>query len=408
MPQSLRTSLLRNLSHAANDLFWFILPLLLPLLLVRYSLSYAKAGGILTFYLAITAFGSYFMGRISDSVPRRLIMGLGFFIAAGGLIAAGFAGSFTSFMAFLAVTAVGVSSFHPVMYAHIDETFGARKGRALGVYEASGTAAIMTMLVVNGTLIGYIGTRGVMIVTAIPAILMGSLLLRTRLMDRNIPAESGGAPDGISTDAVPAPASVSHARLSLFVLFLLTIVFRLISVMSVVNFLPTIFARHYGLPTDRAAWATGLFFAGGIAGSITASRFSREDRSYRVLTYGALFISPVIALLAADLPMGARYALVMILGSLGSGLVINQNMILTRLGSRFGRGEAFGILMAVMTLTQSVSPALFGLSVDGWGFQTALIIFSIPVLLSSALLGFLAKPVLGITLGSPAAVPAGR
>lgn len=386
-----KAAALRYLSHSANDLFWFILPLVLPLLLIRYNLSYTRAGAILSVYLAVNALSSYTMGKISDRIPRRLVMGLGFYLAAAGLIAAGFAGSFTWFMIFLIITALGVSTFHPAMYAHIDETFGNSKARVLGRYEASGTAAILIMFLINGALLGSIGTRGVLVMTALPAIVMGTLLLRARMMDA-IPTQVD-PPGGENS----AHVTVKHPPKALFVLFLLTIILRVASVMAVLNFLPTIFTDHFGLQANRAAWATGLFFAGGIIGSFVASRFSRPDRSYRVLVLGSLIIAPLIALLALNMPLPVHFAVIIVFGSFASGLIINQNLILTTLGSRFGKGEAFGLLMAVSTLSQSISPALFGLSVDKWGFPPALLIFSLPVIFSALLLLALSRRILKIT-----------
>ncbi len=386
-----KSNTLHNFSHGANDLFWFILPLVLPLLLLRYNLSYTKAGGILSYYLAITAVGSYFMGRLSDWVPRRIIMGVGFYVAAAGLIAAGFTQSVPLFLIFLAITGLGVSTFHPAMYAHIDETFNDNKGKVLGTYEASGTTAILIMYLVNGALLGSIGTQGVMAITAIPALIMGTLLIRARTMD------TGSAHPKESPKIKKTVISEQHPPALLFVLFLVSIVLRVASVMAVLNFLPTIFTNHFGLRHDHAVWASGLFFAGGIVGSLTVSRFSRADRSYRVLVFGSLLLAPLIAAMALDVPMVFHYITVIVLGSIGSGLVINQNLILTSLGSRFGKGEAFGILMAVMTLSQSISPALFGLSVDSWGFSTSLLIFSLPVLASAGLLLILSKHILKVT-----------
>jgi len=391
MPTTMKTTAIRYFSHGANDLFWFILPMVLPLLLVRYDLSYTGAGGILSFYLAVTAVGSYVMGRISDRIPRRLIMGIGFYIAGTGLIAAGSAGSFTFFIISLAITGLGVSTFHPVMYAHIDETFKEGKGKVLGAYEASGTTAILLMFLVNGALLGTIGTRGVMTITAIPALVMGTLLIRAKTMDAGMIIHSDSA---VQKDSVKPE---KHPPAVLFSLFLLSIVLRVASVMAVLNFLPTIFSNHFDLQPDRAAWATGLFFAGGIAGSFAASRFSRPGRSYRILVFGSFLLAPLITVLALNLPMIFHYITVIILGSVGSGLIINQNLILTILGSRFGRGEAFGILMAVMTLSQSISPALFGLSVDNWGFSTSLLIFAFPVLASAGLLLILSGSILKVT-----------
>ena len=385
MPRNRKSNILRYASHAANDLFWFILPLVLPLLLTRYGLSYARAGGILTFYLAISAAGSYLMGRISDGIPRRYMMGFGLWVAAAGLIAAGFAGSFPVFLLFIAVTAVGMSTFHPAMYAHIDETFDEDKGRALSYFEVAGTVAILTMFLVNGALLKSLGSRGVMVITAIPAIVVGSFLLRARFMD-SAAGEALPVPDS------GAPAAASHAPISLFLFFMLSIILRVMSITAILNFLPTIFTDYFHLPPDRAAWASGLFFAGGIFGSLIASRFARPALSYRILTWGALCVAPVIAGMALHMPLFFHLVLVCLLGFFGSGLLINQNLILVRLASRFGRGEAFGILMGVMTITSSVSPSLFGLAVDNWGFATAILIFSIPVIISAALLAALFNP----------------
>jgi hypothetical protein len=44
MPDSRRTAVLRYSGHAANDLFFFVLPLVLPVLLIRYGLSFSEAG----------------------------------------------------------------------------------------------------------------------------------------------------------------------------------------------------------------------------------------------------------------------------------------------------------------------------------------------------------------------------
>ncbi|MCK4514052.1 MAG: hypothetical protein KAU31_02280, partial [Spirochaetaceae bacterium] len=37
--------------HGTNDLYWFILPVLLPMMLARYNLRYAGGGTVLSIYL---------------------------------------------------------------------------------------------------------------------------------------------------------------------------------------------------------------------------------------------------------------------------------------------------------------------------------------------------------------------
>jgi MFS family permease len=407
MPKSIKTAVQRHLSHAANDLFWVVLPLVLPLLVVKYKLNYAGAGRIVSFYMAITAVGSYFLGRISDGIPRRYIMGFGFFFAAGGLIAAGFAGSFFFFMFFLAVTAMGMSTYHPAMYAHIDETFKENKGRILGRYEASGGAAILMMFLVNGALVSTIGIRGVMLVTAVPALVMGAVLIGARGIDRDSAGVAGDsrnspAAGDIGEETVRTDTAGTRAAAALFFVFLLSVLLRVVSITGVLNFLPTIFTDHFGLPLNRASWATGLFFAGGLTGSLIASRYSRADRSFKILLYGSLLIAPLIAVIAliADGPaLVISLVPVFLMGVFSAGVGVNQNLILTTMGSRFGRGEAFGILIAVNTLASSASPYLFGLIIDSWGFSRALLVFSVPVVVSTFILIMLSGQILSLTAG---------
>ncbi|MDF1567337.1 MAG: MFS transporter [Spirochaetaceae bacterium] len=403
MPNSRRTAVLRYSGHAANDLFFFVLPLVLPVLLIRYGLSFSEAGGILTFYLVCTGIGSYVLGRVSDRIPRRLVMGVGFFLSAGALLGAGFAPSLPVFLVFIGTTALAMSSFHPAMYAHIDETFGEDKGRILGHYEAWGSLAIITMFVVNGMILERFGVRTVLIITSVPALIMGFLLVGYRPLDSQlsgnaaepevVPSPSAVAPSVVVKHLPDAPLT-EHPSLGLFLTFLSSMALRVATVAAILNFLPTIFTHHYGLGTEEASWSTGLFFAGGIAGSLIASRFSRIDRSYRILVFGSPVIAALVASLALDAPLAIHACAVVLFGFVGSGLLINQNLVLSALGSRFGKGEVFGILMAAITLASALSPVLFGLSVDGMGFKAAIVIFSIPVLLNAFILVASSRPIL--------------
>lgn len=403
MPNSRRTAILRYSGHAANDLFFFVLPLVLPVLLIRYGLNFSQAGGILTFYLACTGVGSYVLGRVSDRIPRRQVMGVGFLLSAAALVGAGFAPSLSVFLIFIGTTALAMSSFHPAMYAHIDETFGEDKGRILGYYEAWGSVAIITMFVVNGMILERFGVRTVLIITSVPALIMGFLLfgykpLDSRLSDQKaegevVPSPSAVAPSVVVKHLSNAPLT-EYPSLGLFLTFLSSMALRIATVAAILNFLPTIFTHHYGLKTETASWSTGLFFAGGIAGSLIASRFSRIDRSFRILVFGSPLIAALVASLALDAPLAIHASAVVLFGFVGSGLLINQNLVLSALGARFGKGEVFGILMAAITLASALSPVLFGLAVDGMGFKTAIVIFSIPVLLNAVILTIFSRPIL--------------
>ncbi|MBI9108035.1 MAG: MFS transporter [Spirochaetales bacterium] len=369
------------LGHSANDLFWFILPLVLPSLLVRYSLSYAEAGGILTIYLLVLAMFSFMMGKLSDRFSRKKILSLGFFLAALGLIASGFAPGLSVFLVLISITAVGVSTFHPVMYAVIHDTYSENRSRMMGLYECFGTGAIFVMFLVNGYLLESIGVRGVLILTAVPALIMGFVYVFS---------------DSISNDRAdlpsPDPTGVSgRGRVLRFMLFLFSVILRVFSVTAVLNFLPIIFVDFFGLDPGGAAYSTAFFFAGGIAGSLVFGSLSARYNSFGIILAGSVFIGGAMFVLSASLPVWIYLIIIALFGGFASGCVINQNLLMGRLGGSLGKGEVFGILMGVMTVTSAFSPAVFGTVIDTIGYQSALRLFVLPLILSSAILIYLLR-----------------
>ena len=113
---------LLNTGHGVNDVYWYILPAILPIIVTQFGLKYGTAGGILTAYLGSAAIFSFLIGKLSDSVSRQRVLGIGFLVASASLILAGFMGRIGPFIIFLLIASIGVSSYHPVAYATIAET----------------------------------------------------------------------------------------------------------------------------------------------------------------------------------------------------------------------------------------------------------------------------------------------
>ncbi len=361
---------LKNASHSVNDLYWFILPVILPGLLAKFDLSYGKAGGVLTLFLFIGGIGSFFSGKISDTLGRKEILGYGFLLSAAGFTAAGFAPSLKIFLIIIAVTAVGVSTFHPVMYAVIDETVKIKKGKTLGIYEAFGTGAILLMYLVNGFLISRIGIRGVLVVTAFPAAVMGIIFLLTK----SIPP-----PAPVSTVEIREKRGKKNAgSLLVFLLFIAAIITRIFTVTAVLNFLPILFVNYLGFPESSALYISSLFFAGGIIGSLYIGRISDSGDIISILLYCSMIIVVSIFLLSFHVPRFIYPLSIFILGITGSGAFVNQNLLMTRLGSQLGKGEIFGILMGAVNITAAVSPLVFGIAIDHLGFSKALLVILVP------------------------------
>ena len=373
------------LGHSANDLFWFILPLVLPSLLVRYDLNFTQAGSIITMYLLFTAAGAFIIGKLSDRVSRKNILSFGFFISAAGLILSSFAPGLALFLVFISITALGMSSFHPVMYALIDESCsGISKNRIMGYYEFFGTAAILLMFLINGFLLERIDVRGVLIVTAVPAIVMGVIYFFTSALDTVPETEAVKA-------EMPGERYAEKTSKSRFIIFLLSIILRVVAVTALLNFLPTIFVEFFGFPHDKASYATALFFAGGLSGSLIAGKLANRFNSFGIILGGTVIIGITLIILSLELPAWLYLVIVVFFGASGSGCIINQNLLISRLSGSLGKGEVFGILMGVMTVTSALSPGFFGIVLDHLGYRTALQLFTTPLVLSIILLSYLLK-----------------
>lgn len=392
------------MGHSANDLYWFVLPLIMPSLLVKFDLTYALAGAILTLYLTITSVFSYIMGKTSDTLGRYQIISIGFFVASSGFLVAGFANHLSAFLIIISFTAIGVSTFHPIMYAIIDESPLTNSGKVLGIYETFGTAAILMMFIVNGFLIDSIGVRGILIITSIPGFIMGICFFQEhrRQMTR-FTIQPSAKNDIIDTPitqpilAIPKSESCDlekhepKGQLWTLIIFLFSVIFRMITVSAILNFLPVIIFRTYGVTQEIASYTTALFFAGGILGSLSIGGLSKVTTPLQGLLVETICIPILVLLMSMQVPFYLTLSIIFFFGFFASGCYISQNLFIRELNGRKGKGELFGILTGVLTLTSAISPYLIGVVFDNLGIHIGIMVFSMPAVVSCMLLIILAS-----------------
>jgi MFS family permease len=374
---------LSSLGHGVNDLYFFVLPLVLPLLLREYALSYRLAGLVLASYLGIVALASYLFGRGSDRLSPWLLIGGGFLLASTGFLGAGLSPARSGVFSSLAAAAVGAATFHPVIYALIDRLMPQRPGRALGSFEFWGGLAIMAMYLAGGLLLSWMGWRGVLAVVGVPGLAVGVLFMRAAS-----PApEVGAGPRARRQRGSPPPKpSGAHERQLTapegrggLAFFLCATALRFLSTTAVVNFLPTYLAMGRRLPPSLAAYVSGLLFAGGAAVLLWGVVADRgPPLTALLLASGAL--APLILVLSLRLPFGAVLPVLFLFGAFNAGCGPAQNLVLSALGSRAGSGATFGLLLAIISLIGALSPALFGLLADHLGLAKAMRLFALPAL----------------------------
>ena len=381
LPLSIRrsTALLRNAGHGANDLYWFILPPVLPLILQEFGLRYAAAGGMIAVYLSMIAIASMLTGRLSDRMHRGRLIGFGFLLASLGVFASSLMPSLPLVIGLLMVAGIGVSTYHPAAYAAIHDA-GHGKGRTYGAFEASGSFAVIVMLVLQGLLIARIGWRGVIVVGAIPGALMGALLLaapRLSFGDRQAP-HLAPMPAGTTAETT-AGTTAPVASVFLSGVFVVGVMLRILGVNALQNFAPTYLVRAVQMNPGIAAFAMGFTFAGGMCGALVMGRAADRHGPFPVYVLASGLLAPLLPLLSLRMPAAVYPALLFLVGFCGSACFPAQSMILAELSGSRGKGSVFGLLMGATALTAAASPLLFGLVADGSGLVAAVRACGIPV-----------------------------
>ena len=356
------STLHRNLAHGANDIYWFILPPVLPLILQEFGLRYTGVGGLVAAYLSVIAVSSIVMGRISDRVSRRHLVAIGFGVASLALWAASLSPGLTLVAVFLVIAGLGVSAFHPTAYAAIHETDGAR-GVSYGAFEASGALAVALMYLVHGSLVARVGWRGVLMVGAVPGAIMGLAVLWART---TTPSATRPPPGAGAASASP-PRSLAVAVVLVFAVML-----RFLGTTAVNNFLPTYLVRAAGMATGLASYAVGFAFLGSMAGALVSGRAVERLGPVAVFLASSALLVPATLALSLDLPVSVYPVLLVVFGFSVSACIPAQNVLLNLLTAGRGQGRVFGVLMGMTTVAASASPLIFGAVADGAGLGVAL------------------------------------
>jgi MFS family permease len=172
----------------------------------------------------------------------------------------------------------------------------------------------------------------------------------------------------------------------LFFLYLAAITFRFFGIMAVVNFTPTYLVREVGLEASVASYATGIYFLGGLIFTPILGKQCDVRSPFLILLLTTGFAFPMIFLLSLSHPLWILPLYLLLIGICYYGAGPAMNIIVARMSGTLGKGEAFGYFMALIAVTFSFSPLLFGMLADRVGLRLSMRIFSLPLLFSALVL----------------------
>ena len=333
------------LAHLVNDTYAWMLPALLPLLLVKLEISLGIAGLLITLYQASSSFTQPLLGHLADRGHQtRWMAWTG--VALSGLAAGslGLAPSVGMIALALLVGGFGTALFHPVSAALVSAALPpATRGRWMSVYISAGNVGLPIGTFALGVVVATAGL-GATWVVAIPALIVAVMVWRV------------------------GPTAVAHATgpalgLRAIVRANRTMLGRLIAVAAtrawasaiVASFLP-VYAVARGASVVDASRLLTLYLlagaAGGLIGGTLADRLGRD----RVIVASLLVASPFCVLLGAQAAVGPLF----LLATAVCGLLLNGSFVVLAVR---GQESLPGSLGMVSGLMLGLSIGLGGLAV---------------------------------------------
>ena len=365
------------LGHFTVDSYVGVLPVLYPLLIGRFRLSFATVGLVSLAYSGMAAVSQPLFGLLADRFGTRFT-GLALAWTALTFSVIGFVNSFPLLLALAFASGLGSGAFHPLGALDVRALLAtARRSLGMSVYVTAGTVGVAAGPLIGIVLFGWFGLHGTGLLV-IPGLVTGGYLL-WRMRHKAAAA----------TTAVRHAAASSHA----VPVFALAVVIGVMMSRSwTVNvfqaFTPTWYRQlGYG-PQFYGPLATTLVLASAVG---TVGCGSLADRYGRRTVILATLVLTVPAVLLYTLYPGPwAFATAILIGFLAAStapllLLMAQQLMAAR------AGLASGLVMGLGFVTGAIGVPINGAIGDAIGLQKSLMTHVILVIVTIGIAWFLPR-----------------
>lgn len=357
---------LNAFGHSYNDMYFFIIPFLLPLFREEFGINYVQSGLILTIHVALRSIFSLVFGYFGDKYEKKVIIASGFICSSiflGSLI---WINSINTIVTFLFLLAIAVSTFHPLATAMVRENSKKyQRGRYLSLFSAAGTAGIIVTSLLFGFLVQTWGWKMTCLLLSLPGYFLGYAYLKSKKDKKNHKTE--------------AETKIKRGHINLF---FVSMGIRSLGLWTILSFLPLYATDYLGLKPEISAWIISIIFIGMFIGSLISSRII--DKSHPLI----LVLSATI--ITTFLVLGITFivqpiSIVLLIGTLGivEGIFFpSQSTWLTFICPVNHQSKIFGISLFVEGISATIAPTLYGWIADQSSLIWAYRLAAIPLFIS--------------------------
>lgn len=351
-----------GLAHAASHFATLLLPLMFPVFMKEFGLSYSELGLLMTTFFVVSGLGQALAGFVVDRLGARplLFVALGIFVVAcsAASMVAGYAG----LLGVAALAGLGNATFHPVDFTILNQRVsGPRLGYAFSAHGLTGNLGWAAAPLFMATISSLYSWRTAYLAAA--AMYVGILVLLFWQRDK------------LSTQVVvrhaDAPAEHDMAFMKLPVVWW-CFGFFLLSTMTlavVQSFSVSILQAVHGVSFEAATLTlTAYMLCGAVGmfvGGFIAARTANSDRVVAI----SMAVAAVLLALCGTGLFGALGTMVVLAGT-GFAVGIggpSRDMMIKKATPKGATGRVYGMVYSGLDVGFAISPILFGAFMDrGW------------------------------------------
>ena len=357
-----------GLAHASSHFAHLLLPLMFPVFMREFGLSYSELGLLMTTFFVVSGIGQAGAGFLVDRIGARplLFAAIGIFVLVCG--AASQVNGYAGLMLVAALAGLGNATFHPVDFTILNQRVSApRLGYAFSAHGLTGNLGWATAPLFFAALSSLYSWRTAYLAAAFMYLCILLLLVLQR--------------DKLSTQAAtphpdqPAEHSMAFMKLPVvwwcFSFFLLSTM-----TMAVVqSFSVSILKAMHGVSIEAATLTLSAYMLCGALGILVGGFVAARARSSDRVVALSMGSGAVLLALCSTGLLGGTLTMA-VLASTGFAIGIggpSRDMMIKKATPQSATGRVYGMVYSGLDTGLALSPLLFGLFMDrGWYGATLL------------------------------------
>ncbi len=372
-----------SLAHAVNHAYSTLMPLVYPLVVAEFRLSYSEIGIMVGVASAASGLLQMAFSYLSRYIPRRILLGGGQVVIAASTAASGIANGFGLFFLGNLFARIGGSPQHPVGNTILSDRFETkRRGFALSMHVSGGNVGTVVVPIIGTFLIGSLGWRVTLFIFAAAALVVGLMLVL--LLNDSTPTMEGETHPSRDTGNIRTILSNRNIQL-IFLASTIAAGGRGLGVL--ITYVPLYLQNALKLDPTTAGILFTLLLIGSVAGPVLFGRISdtRGRRSILVLIYAAATLTNIIFVYVG----GTIWLLALVLVAMGIVVYAESPLLQTFLAdSTLGmdRDLAFGLYFTIVFGVGAFWTSVLGWVIDNYGFVTGFHVMALSYVVAALVL----------------------